>query len=121
MPGPLLSQRLGRHDTEGEARIHDVSRQIVGGSHASPEDLPEADLLCVANALIEVLEGLAVVEIRGMNRVASLAEFVSEPEEALRLSLRVMKSSTVVMVTHCPVQAALKRSGGTFHARLGAA
>jgi hypothetical protein len=62
-----------------------VSRQIVGDSHASPEDLPEADLLRVANAFVEVLEGLAVVEIRGMNRVASLAEFVSEPEEALRL------------------------------------
>ena len=63
----------------------------VGGGRTAPDDLVEADLLGVGNTVVEVLERPTVVQIRGMDRVARLTQFVREGEEARRLSLRVME------------------------------
>ena len=55
------------------------------------DDRVEADLLGVVNAVGEVGEGLAVVEIRGVNDVSASAELSGEGEAPGRQSLRMMK------------------------------
>ncbi len=65
--------------------------EALSSEPTSVEDRIEADLLGVANALIERCERLALVEIRGVNRVPGCAEFVGERKESGCLSLCVVK------------------------------
>jgi hypothetical protein len=55
------------------------------------DDLWKADLLGVGDTLVEVPERVAVVEVRRVDRMAGLPQFVSEVEEPGRLPLRMMK------------------------------
>ena len=89
--GPRLGQHLRRQHPEREAGIDDFGRQAVSGESAALDDRVEADVLGVANAVGEFAEGLAGVEIRGMNDVSGSAEFLGEREAAGRQSLCVME------------------------------
>jgi hypothetical protein len=62
-----------------------------GGESTALDDRVEADLLGVANAVGELAEGLAVVEIRGVNDVSPSAEFIGEGEAPGRQSLCMME------------------------------
>jgi hypothetical protein len=84
--GPCLGQHLRRHHPEREPRIDHVVRQAVSGQSTALDDRVEADLLGVANAVGEFGEGLAVVEIRGVNDVSGGAEFIGEREAPGRQS-----------------------------------
>jgi hypothetical protein len=73
-----LGQQLCGHDPEREPGIDDFVRQAVSGDSAALNDGAEADLLGVANALREVGEDFALVEIWGMHDVSAGAELISE-------------------------------------------
>lgn len=55
------------------------------------DDLWEAGLLGEGDTLVEVPERVAVVEVRRVNRMVGLPQFVGEGEEANRPPLRMMK------------------------------
>jgi hypothetical protein len=55
------------------------------------DDLVETDLPCVGDTVVQVVERLAVEEVRRVDRVTGLAQFVGECEEPGRLSLCVME------------------------------
>jgi hypothetical protein len=76
---------------EREPGIDDLVRQDVSGESTALDDGVEPDLLGVANAVGEFDEGLAVVEIRGVNDVSGGAELIGEREAPRRQSLCVME------------------------------
>lgn len=54
-------------------------------------DRPEANLLRVADAVVEVGEGLAVVEIGGVNDVSGSSQLLGEREESFSPAPCVME------------------------------
>ena len=90
-----LGQHLRRHHPEREPRIDDLTGQAVSSEPTALEDGFEADLLRVANAVGELGEGLAVVEIRGVNEVSGSAELVGEGEAPVRQSLCMMEEQNL--------------------------
>jgi hypothetical protein len=80
--GTRLGQHLRRQHPERETGIDDVVRQPVGGESTALDDRLEADLLGVAHAIGELGEGLAVVEVRGVNEVSRSAELIGERPDA---------------------------------------
>ena len=64
-----LGELLGRHDPEGEAGVDELRRQPFGGGDAALEQRTEAQLLGVGNAVVELGERLAVVQIGGVDDV----------------------------------------------------
>jgi hypothetical protein len=71
---------VGHQHPEREPGIDDFVRQAVSGESTALDDCLEADLFGVANAVSEFGEGLAVVEIWGVNDVSGSAEFIGEGE-----------------------------------------
>jgi hypothetical protein len=70
-------------------------------------------LLGVANAVVEGHEGLAVVEIRGMNDVSGSSQLAGESEESFGLSLCVVKEQDLghtSFLTHREKLASLRES-----------
>jgi hypothetical protein len=67
--GSRLRERLRRHHAEREAGIDDVGRQSLGCLRAAADDLLEADPPGVGHALVDVLERLALVQVRRVDRV----------------------------------------------------
>ena len=86
-----LGQHLRRHHPERESAVDELVRQALSGESTALEDRVEADLLRVADALVERSERLAVIEIRSMDGVSGSAEFVRERKESGCLSLRMVK------------------------------
>src|SRR5206468_8748728 len=78
---------LRRHRAERETGIDEPVRQLGGCAKTALLNRPEANLLRVADALVQVGEGLAVVEIRGMNDVSGSSQLVGECEESAGLAL----------------------------------
>ncbi len=86
-----LGQHLRRHRTQREAGVDDVVRQPVGGELTAFFYRAEAELLGVANAVGEVGERFAVVEIRRVHYVSGSAESIREREAPAGQALRVVK------------------------------
>ena len=86
-----LGQHLSGQRAEREAGIDELVRQAVGGEPTALGDRLEADLLGVADALVEVGEGLAVVEVRGVDDVPGSSQLVGEREESAGLPVCVME------------------------------
>jgi hypothetical protein len=86
-----LRERLRRHDAEREPGVDDPSRQAFGGGLAPLEDRAEAGLSRVTDAVFEVVEGVALVEVRRVHDMPAGAELISEGEHAGCEALRVMK------------------------------
>jgi hypothetical protein len=86
-----LGQHLRGQHPQREPGIDDFARQVLRREPAALDDRVEANLLGVADALVELGEELAVVEIRGVNDVAGSAEFIGEREASRRESLRVVE------------------------------
>jgi len=83
---------LRRHHPQREADVDDFARQLLGGEPATLDDRVEADLLGVADALVELVEDLAVVEIRCVDDVSGSAECIGERMASGREPLRMWKS-----------------------------
>src|SRR5258708_22461 len=88
---PCLGQLLRRHHSEREPGIDKVARQAFGRTATALRNRLEADLLRVADALVEVGEGVAVVEVGRVDNVSGGAQLVGECKETLRLPLCVME------------------------------
>jgi len=86
-----LGEPLRWHHPEREAGIDELGRQAIGGESTAFSKGVEAELLGVANALVEGRERLAVVEVGGVNDVSGSSQLVSEREESGCLSLCVVK------------------------------
>src|SRR5439155_23428575 len=86
-----LGQHLSGHRSERESAIDELVRQAVGGESTALPYRREADLLREADTLIEVGEGLAVVEVRRMNDVSGSSQLVGEREEPAGLTLCVVE------------------------------
>src|SRR5205823_12143207 len=78
-----------------EPAVDELVRQALGGKPAALGDRAEADLLGVADAVVELGERPPVVEIRSVDRVPRCAKLVREGEEARGLSLRVVKEQNL--------------------------
>ena len=86
-----LGQHLRGHYPEREPGIDELARQAIRGESTALCNRPEANLPRVADALVEVGEGLAVVEVGGVNNVSGSSQLVGELEESSSLALRVME------------------------------
>jgi len=73
-----LGQHLRRHHPKRKPGIDDFVRQALGGESAALGDRVEADLLRVANALVDRGERPPVIEIRGVDGVPGRTELVGE-------------------------------------------
>jgi hypothetical protein len=71
--------------------MDELVRQALGGESTALSDRREANLLRVTDALVEVGEGLAVVQVGRMNDMSGSSQLVGEGEEAGCLSLGVVK------------------------------
>jgi hypothetical protein len=89
--GTRLGQHLRRQHPEREADVDDLVRQAVGGESTALDDRAEADLLAVADAVGQRGEGLAVVEIRGVNDVSRSAKLSGERPDAVGQALGVVE------------------------------
>jgi hypothetical protein len=89
--GPRLRERLRGHAAEREPGVHDVDRQPGRELRAAVDDALEAGLARVRDALVDVVERVAVVEVGRVDGVAGLAQLVGEGQEPRRLPLRVME------------------------------
>jgi hypothetical protein len=78
--GARLGQHLRREHPEREPGVDDVVRQAVRGKAAALEDRAEADLFGVPDAVRELGEGPALVEIGRVNDVSGRAELLDEGE-----------------------------------------
>ena len=87
----LLGQHLRGHHSEREPRIDELARQPIRGASTALHDRAEANLPRVADALVEVGEGLAVVEVGGVDDVSGSSQPVGEREESSSLALCVME------------------------------
>ena len=88
---PRVGQHLRRHPAEREPGIDKLRRQALGRGAATLQDRVEADLSGVVNALVDRVEGLAVVEIRRVNDVPSSPELVGERDNPGSQALRVVE------------------------------
>jgi hypothetical protein len=81
---PRLGQHLRRPRPEREPGIDDLARQAFGREPTALPDGVEADLAGVADTVVDVGEGVPVVEIRGVDDMSGSAELVREGENAGR-------------------------------------
>src|SRR5207244_6892413 len=84
-------QHLRRHRPGRDPAIDDLVRQAFSGEPTALPDGVEADLPGVADTVVEVGEGLPVVEIRGVYDVSGTPEFIGEGETPRRQSLCMME------------------------------
>src|SRR5215203_901398 len=87
----VLGEPLGRGGAEREASVDEAPGQGVGRGYATTRDRRESHLAGVADAVLERVERLALIEIRSMDGMPGGAKLVREGQEAGRLSLRVVK------------------------------
>jgi hypothetical protein len=90
-PGPLLGERLRRQHPEREADVRERVRQALRGGDAARDHGAEADLARVRDALVERLEGAAVVEVRHVHGVARGGHPLAEGAHARRQPLRMVE------------------------------
>lgn len=88
---PGLRELLRRHATEGEARVHRLGRQRVGGPDPALEHFDETDLLRVRDALLDGVEQSAVEQVGCVHRVSRRPQLVGERQDALGQPLRVVE------------------------------
>src|SRR6266536_4932746 len=117
--GTRLGQHLRSRHPEREAGIDELVRQALSGEPTPLADRVEADLLGVANALVERSERLALVEIRGVNRVPGCAELVGERKESGCLSLCVVKEQYLGHRAFLPRPGKARNNGGVVGQRPG--
>jgi hypothetical protein len=93
-----LGEHLRRQYPERKPGIDDFVRQAVSGESPALDDRVEADLLGVANAVCELGEGVAVVEIRGVNDVSGSAKLIGEGEAPGRQTLCMVEEQKLSYV-----------------------
>ena len=93
--GPDLGQHLRGQHPEREPGVDDAIRQAVRSKATALDDRIEADFLGIANAVGEVGEDLAVLEIRRVHDVSGSAESIGEGEAPARQAQRVMKEQNL--------------------------
>jgi hypothetical protein len=86
-----LGEELRRHAAEREARVDELVGQTFCRCAAAIEDRPEADFARIADAVVDRVERVAVVEIGGVDRVSGCAQLVGERLDAVRQSLRMVE------------------------------
>ena len=99
-----LREHLRRHAAEREAGIDKLRRQVLGRGAAALQDRVEADLSGVVNALVDRVEGLAVVEIRRVNDVPCSPELVGERDNPGSQALRVVEEQHLGHGAECSRQ-----------------
>ena len=80
--GPRLRKVLSRHHAEGETYVHQAFRQSIGRPDTPLHHLTEADPAGVGESVVQRLEGVTVVDVRGMDHVAAGTEGVGERDDA---------------------------------------
>ena len=88
---PCLGEQLRRHHAEREPCVDELVRELLGGEPPTLHDRVETDLLRVADALVEVVERLAVVQVRRVDGVPDGSQVLGEAENALRDALRMVE------------------------------
>ena len=89
--GTGLGEQLRRHHAEGEPGVDDVVGQALRGQPAALEHRVEADLLRAPDALVEIVERPAFVEVGDVHHAPRGAELVGERPHPVRQPLRVME------------------------------
>ena len=89
--GPRLRQHLRRHHAEREAAVDELVREILGRGAAALEDRAEADLSRVRDAVVDRVEGLALVEVGRVHYVALATQPVRERHDPGRQPERVVE------------------------------
>ena len=90
-----LGEHLRRQHSEREPAVDDAVGQAVGSGATTLADRFEADLPGVADALVDVGERVAVVEIRRVHDVPGGAEPLGKGEDSRRQPLRMMKEENL--------------------------
>jgi len=73
-----LGQHLRRHAPEREPGVDEVLGQVFGSHLAALEDGVESDQLRVGHAVLDLVEPLALVQVRGVDDMPGRAELVGE-------------------------------------------
>ncbi len=73
-----LSQLLCRHRTQREPRVHQPVIKTLSSVQTPLQDRAEPGLPRVADALIEIGEGMPVVQVGDVDGVASGSKFIGE-------------------------------------------
>ena len=92
---PRLGQHLRGQHAEREAGVDDAVGQALGGEPATLDDRVEADLLGMADALVEGLERCAVVEIGHGDVMPRGAQLAGERADAVGEALGVLEQDDV--------------------------
>jgi hypothetical protein len=92
---PRLGQHLRGQHAEREAGVDDAVGQALGGEPATLDDRVEADLLGMADALVEGLERFAVVEIGHGDVMPRGAQLAGERADAVGEALGVLEQDDV--------------------------
>ncbi len=79
---PRLRELLGGEHAEREAGVDQVFGQAIDRAGAAIDHLREADLLRVAQPLLEGAEGAAVEEVWGVHGVPGAAQLIGEGDDA---------------------------------------
>lgn len=90
-PKACLCQLLRGHDAHREAGIDDLSAQRLRGANATVDDLCEADLSGVCNALLEAVESAAIEQIRRVYSMAFVPKVVGECDNPRRQAVRMVE------------------------------
>jgi hypothetical protein len=85
-----LGKRPGGHNAEREPRVDECARQVRGRRSTPFDDGGDADFLGVADAFVDGVEGLSVIEVSCVNDTSGGAQLIREGEEAGGLSLIVV-------------------------------
>jgi hypothetical protein len=89
--GAGLGEHLGRQHPEREAPVDDLVRQVFRRDTPALDDRVEADLLRVAHPLVEVAEGVTLVQVREMHDMAGGAKVVREGTAPGRQPVRMVE------------------------------
>jgi hypothetical protein len=88
---PGLGQLLGRQHSQGKSGIDHMIRQCTGNQFAALNDGVESDLLGVCDAGLEGIECTSLVQVRDLNGVTGLPDFVRKSEDTGRAPLGVVE------------------------------